>query len=82
MVPKGEVLTKDYNIMKPEDDTDEWLKCMNSERGVWCYADCLEQSEQAFVYVLFTMPNLFLLNIALTVYFNTSFYISVCYLTI
>ena len=35
-----------------EDDTDEWLKCTNSDCGVWCHADYLEQSEQAFVCVL------------------------------
>ena len=35
-----------------EDDTDEWFKCTNNECGVWCHADCLEQSEQAHAYVL------------------------------
>ena len=31
-----------------EDDTDEWLKCTNSECGVWCHADC----QQAYVCML------------------------------
>ena len=36
-----------------EDGTVEWLKCTNSEFGVWSYADCLERSDNAmlsFVY--------------------------------
>jgi len=35
-----------------EDESDEWIKCINKECSVWSHANCLERSEQGYICVI------------------------------